>query len=492
MAGNDKDETPEIEETTSTAEVDETADESSEITAEASEAEAATEEVAEAATEEVAEAATEEVAEAATEEVAEAATEEVAEAAIATPSSSAGSVDQGEAALASVQMLMLDEEHEVDLDAVELPPELAEPSFATVRKNTISWVILAVMLGTLVGGGLYINAQEALRVQVELLFTEGLVQHKRAHIIALRERYAKEDTYATNRYGEFSMVYSPGDAVVEVVQIKYVEKIGDFIKRYVNGVGDTRKKLGERELTSFKEKSSALGTNQKVEDFQIKNLPISSRTNPNDDLPENQGRDRACTDQIDDYCTFIYRVRISKEKYRPREFVIYNEYSLDAPDIGASETAQQLLFKNTGPSIFEVAWPGADLQPTPELFQEHYVRLWTGRIKCKLDAPEYAAFSLEGVPEKAKKEKFYAALRALPEDDMYRKISEAGHLQYGGIDAKSWTRMEWKSSLAELKQYPELWANAQKAVDECNCDAEGNPKACWTSLTPTEAPSAPK
>ena len=286
------------------------------------------------------------------------------------------------------------------------------------------------------------------------------------------------------------MVYSPGDAVVEVVQVKYVEKIGDFIKRYVNGVGDTRKKLGESELESFKEKSSALGSNQKVEDFQIKNLPISSRTNPNDQKPENKDRPQACTDAIDDYCTFVYRVRISKEKYRPREFVIYSEHSLDAPDVGASETAQQLLFKNTGPSIYEVAWPGADLQPTPELFQEHFVRLWTSRIKCKLDTPEYAAFELEGLSEKAKKDKYYDALRALPEDDMYRKISEAGHLQYGGIDAKSWTLMEWKSSLAELKQYPELWETAQKAVNECDCEAEGNPKACWSNLTPAAAAPA--
>jgi hypothetical protein len=382
---------------------------------------------------------------------------------------------------------MMDEEHEVDLNSLELPPELEEPSFASVRKNVISWIILVLMAGTLVAGGTYINGEEELRVQVELLFTEGLVQHKRAHIIELRERYAKEDTYAVNRYGEFSMVYSPGDALVEVTQVKYVEKIGDFIKRYVNGVGDTRKKLGERELESFKEKSSALGTNQKVEDFQIKNLPISSRTNPNDQKPENKGRPEACTDSLDDYCTFVYRVRISKEKYRPREFVIYSEHSLDAPETGATETAQQLLFKNTGPSIYEVAWPGADLQPTPELFQEHFVRLWTSRIKCRLDATEYAAFSLEGVSEKAKKEQLYQALRALPEEDMYRKISEAGHLQYGGVDAKSWTQMEWKASLAELKQYPELWEAAQKAINDCDCDAEGGSKACWSNIAKVEA-----
>ncbi|MFT5432279.1 MAG: hypothetical protein ACI9OJ_002978, partial [Myxococcota bacterium] len=368
--------------------------------------------------------------------------------------------------------------------SMDLPDELEERSFGDLRRNVISWVIFFLAIGGFVAGAAYISGQEELKVQIQLLFTEGLVAHKKSHIIERRERYQKEDKYAQNRYGEFRMIYSPRDAEVQVTQIKYVETIGEFMTRYVTGGEDTRKKVEEVELKKFREKTTNLKEKTVVSEQAIKDLPVTQRTNP-----ENKPGDPvACTESVDDFCTYVYKVKISKEKYRPREFVIYSEYSLDAPDTVIDPKAQALLFKGVGPGINEVNWPGADLQPTPELFQEQFVRLWTNRIKCNLSPEDYAVFELVDVPKKANAKKYYAAFRALPEDEMYQKMVENGHLQYGGLQAKSWTLTEWKSSVAELKQHPLLWNNASEAIDNCDCDAEGNPKACWQRLV---APTVP-
>lgn len=392
--------------------------------------------------------------------------------------------DGGEENLQGIGVF-LNEGDEVDIDNMELPEELAEPSFAALRRNAISWVIFFLAIGSFVGGAIYINGQEELKIQVELLFKGGLERHKMSHIIEKKARYQKEDQYAQNRYGEFRMIYSPRDAVVQVTQIKYRETISEFMTRYVTGGDDKRQKIGEVELKKFREGTEGLKENVVVSEQVIKDLPVSQRTNPNDkDKPAEQ---KSCTDSVDDYCTYVYKVRISKEKYRPREFVIYSEYSLEAPETTVDPKAQELLFKSVGPGIHEVNWPGADLQPTPELFQEQFVRLWTTRIKCNLGPEDYSVFELADVPKKANAKKFYEAFRALPEDEMYQKLVENGHLQYGGIAAKSWTLTEWKASVAELKQHPLLWTAANEAIANCDCDAEGNPKACWKGLSAAEA-----
>jgi len=195
-----------------------------------------------------------------------------------------------------------------------------------------------------------------------------------------------------------------------------------------------------------------LKKNQVVAEMNIKNLPVSQRTNPKDMS--------ACTNSIDDYCTYIYKVKIAKEKYRPREFIIFSDYSPEAPGVEPG-AAQQLVFKKTGPSVFEVVWPGADLQPTPELFQEQYTQVMTQKVKCGLKA--------EG------KKKELAELMALPEEERYQKIYESGLLS---IKGKTWTLSEWRASIAELKQAENLalWEAAQAAVKACDCKAE---PPCW-------------
>lgn len=379
-------------------------------------------------------------------------------------------------ALQSVGMFIGGEADQVDIDSMPLPPELEEPSFMQVSKNITSWVIFFLVTGTMIGGALYINNTQELRIQIEYLFKGGLERHKRAHILELRERYQKEDHYAQNRYGEFRMIYSPRDAEVEVTLIKYKEGIQEFMSRYVRGLADKRVKVEERELKKFKQLTSNLKERQVVAEQNIKNLPVTSRTNPKD--AENPNRPKACTDSIEDYCTFVYKVKISKEKYRPREFLIFSEYSLDPPGFeDVDKKIQQLLYKNTGPNIYEVNWPGADLQPTPELFQEQFIRVMTSRLKCKLGPEDWKPLELKN----------FSALWELPEDERWQKLADNGLLSHGPPNAKVWTMMEWKASIAELKQHPVLWTTAEQKINDCKCE-EG--VKCWVSEDPA-APAAP-
>lgn len=391
-------------------------------------------------------------------------------------SSISDSADDDADALQSVGMFIGGEADYVDIDSIPLPPELAEPSFKQVSENITSWVIFFLVTACMIGSALYINNTQELRIQIEYLFEGGLERHKRAHILELRERYQKEDHYAQNRYGEFRMIYSPRDAEVEVTLIKYREGIQEFMSRYVRGLADKRVKIEERELKKFKQLTSNLKERQVVAEQNIKNLPVTSRTNPKD--KENPNRPRACTDSAEDYCTFVYKVKISKEKYRPREFLIFSEYSLDPPGFeDVDKKIQQLLYKNTGPNIFEVNWPGADLQPTPELFQEQFIRVMTSRLKCKLGPEDWKPLELKN----------FRALLELPEDERWQKLADNGLLSHGPPNAKVWTMMEWKASVAELKQHPVLWTTAEQKINDCKCE-EG--VKCWVSETPA-APAAP-
>ncbi len=383
-------------------------------------------------------------------------------------------------ALHSVGMFLAGDADHVDIDQMELPPELEEPSFAQLARNWTSWVIFVLCIAVAIGGVLHIQNTEELRIQVELLFTGGLVRHKRADIIEAKERYQKEDTYAQNRYGQFKMIYSPRDATVEVTLIKYKENIGDFMTRYVKGVGDKRQPAEVRSLRKFKELTTGLKERQVVNEQNIKDLPVTSRTNPKD--AEHPDRPKACTDSKEDYCSFVYRIKISKELYRPREFIVFSEYSLEPPDLVPCDTpdadqekcydakkVQQLLFKNTGPGIYEVFWPGADLQPTPALFAQQFTRVMTDRIKCKLGPEDWKPLELKNG---------FRELMELPEDDRWQKLADNGLLSHGPPAAKVWTLMEWKASVAELREPEnlELWTNAQQTIADCKCE-EG--VKCW-------------
>ncbi len=380
-------------------------------------------------------------------------------------------LEEDEDALHSVGMFLAGDAEHVDIDNMDLPAELEEPSFAQQSKNVTSWVIFVLTVAVAVAGVIYVNNTEELRIQVELLFRGGLVRHKRAHIIELKERYAKEDTYAQNRYGEFKMIYSPRDAEVSVTMLKYKESIGDFMTRYVKGIGDTRTLIETRELKKFKQLTQNLKEKQVVAEQNIKNLPVTSRTNPKD--AEHPDRPKACTDSKEEYCTFVYKIEISKEKYRPRSFVVFSEYSLDPPSLEVDEKkVQQLLFKNTGPGIYEVMWPGADLQPTPELFQEKFIRVMTDRLKCKLGPEDY---------KNTLELKDFNALMELPEDDRWQKLADNGMLSHGPPAAKVWTLMEWKASVAELRmpENLELWTTALETISNCKCDPEVK---CWQNI----------
>jgi hypothetical protein len=465
-----------------------------------------------------------------------------ADAAEASESSEAPTSDDedDDDALHSVGMFIEGDADAVDIDQIELPPELAEPSFSQVSRNKISWVIFIACIGVGAGLGNHINKKEELRIQVEYLFTGGLERHKRADIIERREQYAKEDTYAQNRYGEFRMIYTPQDALVTVTLIKYRESIADFMKRYVRGssgrdcetqadcdeghtcdltqhICDSRQEVsrsneiciqgcegGQRmELQKFRELTEEAGVRTGedgrqvtvvVAEQHIKDLPVTSRTNPLD--AEHPDRPKACTDSTEDYCTFVYLVTITKDKYRPRKFVIFSEYSLEPPNLdlaSGAETAQngqrdvwqQLIFKNTGPSVFEVIWPGADLQPTPELFQEQYVRVMTSKIKCGLQPENYEVMEI----------KDFEALMALPEPDRFQKLSDHGLLGFGeGPTGKRWTLSEWEALVAEQRlDTPQasnihLWIEANAAIESCECNPDLPP--CWQSIG-AEAPAAP-
>ena len=406
-----------------------------------------------------------------------------------------------EDALHSVGMFMAGDAERVDIDSVELPPELAEPSFREVSKNVISWVILVICVGVAVGGMYWVKSDPDKSIQVELMFRGGLERHKKAHIIEQRQKFAKEDQYAQNRYGKFRMVYSPPDAQVSVTLLKYVEKLEDFMVRHVRGGKDSRKKIEDRELQKLRLLTENLQENQFVKEHNIQNLPVTSRSNPKD--KEDPSKPKHCTDDTGEYCTFVYKIKISKEKWRPREFIVFSEYSLEPPDLIScgsldpefateeekkncfnEKQFQQLLFKNTGPSIYEVAWPGANLQPTPELFQEKFIRVMTDKLKCNMGPDDYARLREENPL------KNFAQLMELPDDERWQRLAENGLLAHGPPGEKQWTLMEWKSSVAELRQ-PEnihLWHSALKIITECDCDVEG--LKCW-KLDETGQPIQP-
>ena len=180
---------------------------------------------------------------------------------------------------------------------------------------------------------------------------------------ALQARYDVEDRVATNRYGETVLTYAPANAVVTVTMITYRETITDFITRFNRGGDDRRVKLEERELEKFRQLTSKLEPGVIVTRMSVKNLPLTQRSNPKD--AADPTRVKACTDAAEDLCTFVYKISIAKPLHRTLEFVVESEYSMGAPGLAAGKQAQRLLFKNTGPAIFELAWPGATLRPNP-------------------------------------------------------------------------------------------------------------------------------
>ena len=128
-----------------------------------------------------------------------------------------------------------------------------------------------------------------------------------------------------------------------------------------------------------------------------------------------------------------------------------------------------LVFKNTGPNVYEVIWKGVDLQPTPELFQEQYVTVMTRKVKCTMKD--------DG------KTKEYKEMVALPEMERYQKLYEEGMLAMKG---KAWTLGEWRASIAELQQHAELWTAAQKMVEDCKCNAD---PPCWKTYFAPPVPA---
>ena len=398
----------------------------------------------------------------------------------------AGLTDEDETSLNSVGMFIEGDGDKVDIDSLELPPELAEPSFAMLRRNAISWVIFFAVILCSVGGAAYINSKAHLRIQLEYLFKGGLERHKKAELISKRERYAKEDHYAQNRYGEFKMIYSPKTAKVDVYQIKYKETITQFMNRFVRGMKDNRVKVGERKLEKFSKLTDNLAKNVIVTEAIVKDLPITSRSNPKDkDHPE---RVKACTDDTEDYCTFVYRVKISKEMYYPRSFMIFSDYSQDADPESLKledatkqkdwDKAQTLYFKQVGPTIFEVVWPGANLRAKPELFAEQFIRVMTDTVKCQLGPKDYEAMK----NEKAEPIKDFAGLWDMAEDDRWQQMYDTGKLQHGPPNSQAWAPLSWRSSVQELKEErPELWLEVEERVKNCECknDEEGRRIRCW-------------
>ena len=494
--------------------------------------------------------------------------------------------------LVSVGMFLQDEEADEDPD-IELPPELEEPSFDEVRKNVISWVILVAMVIGSVGflGWVFYSQSEAAvdkKEQVQALFYGGILDLKTAEQRKVRDKWRIEDTYAKNRYGEFKMMYSPRDAKVTVTQYKFVEPIPGFIDRFVRGggKGDQRRLLQTKAIQRFQELTTNLdavevdatktvrqrekqkGERYVVSEQNIKNLPLTQRSNPldpdgvSDDVVMEQvpkdaknsfwckgtqktclitrqpmrlsasdsltiqwtaggallsattsngvdftgtpsikksmikPDDReihvefadgsepdpgtkilasyqvlpACTMETEEFCTYVYRLKIERELYKPKEYLINSDFSLASPGITADPKKERVFtFEKKGPNVYQVAWPGVDLQPTPELFQLQYIRLMTtksGKCSSMMD------------------EEMLKAYEALETDDArYVYMKENGFLSLGPPYAKAWTLDEFNAQIRELKNdHPALWTQAQEVITACKCEPGSNNSECWKTF----------
>ena len=284
-----------------------------------------------------------------------------------------------------------------------------------------------------------------------------------------RARLAVQDRYTPNRYGQVRILYSPPTARVNVVQIKYRERMDAFITRFVRGGADSRVTLAERELSKFRRLTDTLAENVIVKSMQVKNLALTSRTNPRD--AKDPTRLKACTDDPEDYCTFVYRVTISHPGYHPRTVLLTSEYALGAPGVKA-EGVTSVMFKSTGPTIYEAAWPGVDLKPTPALFLEAYVRVLTDRIKCQLGPQDYQRMNLTD----------FSSLWALPERDRWQRLYDNGLLSHGPPRSMAWPLSAWRAQIATARsEAPDLWLSAQERIKACACknDAEGRRIRCW-------------
>jgi len=494
--------------------------------------------------------------------------------------------------LASVGMFLGDEESEEEPD-IELPPELQEPSFAEVRKNKISWVVLAMFVLGSAGyvGWMFLSASEAAETQKEelqALFYGGILDLKTAEQRRLRDKWRIEDTYAKNRYGEFKMMYSPRDAKVTVTQYKYVEPIPGFIDRFVRGgaKGDQRKLLATNKIQRVEELTTSLDTaevskeqmvrkrdKQKgerlvISEQNIKNLPLTQRTNPqdkdgvSDDIVLEQVRtltqqfvckgaqknclitrqpmrisasepltlkwtsaggalltatttngvdlhtgnatieaseikqdDRelhvtfakgsepqigskiyasyqvqpACTFNDDEFCTYVYKLRIERDLYKPKQYVINSDFSLASPGLTVDKDKERAFtFEKKGPSVYEVAWPGVDLEPTPELFQLQYIRLMTTK------AGQCNSYWTD------EERKQYAELET--DAAKYQMLYDNGFLSLGPPFGKAWTMDEFNAQVRNLQsKHSDLWTKALEVIGACKCD-KGPNSECWRTF----------
>jgi hypothetical protein len=177
----------------------------------------------------------------------------------------------------------------------------------------------------------------------------------------------------------------------------------------------------------------------------------------------------ACTMETEEFCTYVYRLTIERELYKPKAYLINSDFSLASPGITADPKKERVFtFEKKGPSVYEVAWPGVDLQPTPELFQLQYIRLMTtkaGNCSSMMD------------------EEMLKAYGELETDEArYLYMKENGFLSLGPPFSKAWTLDEFNAQIKELKNdHPALWSQALEVIAACKCN-KGPNSECWKTF----------
>lgn len=171
----------------------------------------------------------------------------------------------------------------------------------------------------------------------------------------VRARFAREKRWVPNRYGTLRLTYAPANAQVSIVGVRYRERIGDFITRYVRGGIDKRARVDERELRRFALRGPTALPADDAQEVEIINLPLTQRTNPGDPT--------ACSTDAEDYCTFVYRVTITHPGHAPRTLVLSSPFALGAPGAGNDGSAGA-LFSEYGQG-WAASWSPLPLVPNP-------------------------------------------------------------------------------------------------------------------------------
>lgn len=239
-------------------------------------------------------------------------------------------------------------------------PEEYVPPGPLHKRSAIAFAVLGLAVAALVVSGGIIYANEDYRHDMKCFFESAeRLRACKLHEVRLKEKKWKEqDQAAVNRYGNVTVNYFPGDAVLKVTQMEFGQ------------VGMTGESVA-KDPRDIPNKSQKLTEGQTIERIPLTNLRIFEATK----FPKGHAKEG----EVDKAFKYEYKLEFTKPGYHSATVWLRDKTS----GLPARKGGKSYYWERKGPGNLLIAWQGLDLEPKLETIKANFVALKT-EVYCYL------------------------------------------------------------------------------------------------------------